>query len=212
MTPQILAVLGMCAVAAAAERLPVRCLEDSPERRGEEGCTVLATKPLAGSITKPLFWHLDHFDSLENATRAAGPNAVTAGAHGFVWLMTIEAQPEGHHGGRHVATIGPLELPAAGRYSMRVLSPQLEPGGTTPAHAHPGPEVVSIVDGEQCMETPEVSRRLGPGQSYVVPAGVTHRGRVVGSGARRALGLNLYDAARSASHDLENPQPLAPCD
>lgn len=211
MTVAILAVLGMWAHAAAGERPPVKCIEDSPERRGEEGCTILASRPLAGSLTTPVYWYLDRFDSLEAAKKAAGPDAVAAEAHGFAWLMTVEAQTEEHHRGRHVATIGPLAVPAADRYSMRVLSSLLRPGGTTPAHAHPGPEAVYVVDGEQCMETPEVGQRIASGQSYVVPAGIMHRGRVAGSAVRRSLALNLYDAALPVSHDPATPPPLAPC-
>jgi quercetin dioxygenase-like cupin family protein len=148
---------------------------------------------------------------LEAAKKAAGPNGVAAEAHGAVWLMTVEAQIEEHHGGRHVAAIGPLTIPATDRYSMRVLSTLLRPGSTTPAHTHPGPEVIYIVDGEQCMETPEGGHRLSAGQSYVVPAGVIHRGRVTGSGVRRALALNLYDAAHPASHELDPAPPLPRC-
>ena len=70
MTFAILAVFGMWAHAAAGERPPVKCTEDSPERRGQEGCTVLANRPLAGSLTTPVYWHLDRFDSLEAAKKA----------------------------------------------------------------------------------------------------------------------------------------------
>ena len=211
MTFTILAVLGVCALAAAGERPPVKCIENSPERQGEEGCTILATRPLAGPLASPVYWHLDRFDSLEAAKKAAGPDGVAAEAHGAVWLMTVEAQTEGHHGGRHVAAIGPLAVAETDRHSMRVLSSLLGSGSTTPAHTHPGPEVVYVVDGEQCMETPEVGRHIGAGQSYVVPADVIHRGRVIGSGVRRALALNLYDADHPTSHDLDDPPPLVGC-
>ena len=207
----ILIVLAVCTLAPAGQRPPVRCTEDSPERRGQEGCTILVNRPLLGSLAEPVYWHIDRFDSLEAAKKAAGPDGVAAEAHGSVWLMTVEATSEDHHGGRHVAAIGPLAMPAAGRYSMRVISTLLQPGSTTPVHTHPGPEVIYIVDGEQCMETPEVGHRLGAGQSLVLPAGVIHRGRVTGSGVRRALALNLYDAAHPASHDLAEPPPLAAC-
>jgi hypothetical protein len=36
-----------------------------------------------------------------------------------VWLMTVEGKTKDHHGGRHVALIGPLTLPAAEGYTMR---------------------------------------------------------------------------------------------
>ena len=207
----ILLIFAVCTIAAAQERSPVRCTEDSPERRGEEGCTILASRTLVGSLPKPVYWHLDRFDSLETAKKAAGPNGVAAEAHGSVWLLTVEAKPKKHQGGRHVAWVGPLVLPTAGRYSMRLISTMLKPGSTTPIHTHPGPEAIYIVEGEQCMETPKVGHRLVVGQSLVVPAGGIHRGRVSVPGGRRALALNLYDAAHSASHDLDKPPPLVPC-
>ena len=189
----------------------VKCTENSPERRGEEGCTILANRPLAGSLAKPVYWHVDRFDSLEAAEKAAGPDGVAAEAHGSVWLMTVEPQTEEHHGGRHVALIGPLVLPTADSYSMRVQSSLLKPGSTTPAHTHPGPEVVYVVAGEQCTETPDRGQRLGAGQYYIVPDGVLHRGRVTGSDVRRLLAVNLYDASRPVSHDPADPPHLASC-
>lgn len=207
----LLITLAFFSLAAAAQRPSVRCTEDSPERRGEVGCTILANRPLHGPTTEPLYWHLDRFDSLEAAKKAAGPNGVAAEAHGSVWLMTVETRTETHQGGHHAAWIGPLEMSAAGQYAMRVLSSMLEPGTNTPVHTHSGPEAFYVVAGEQCLETPERSYRLGVGQFLVLPAGVVHRGRPSGSHARRVLALNLYDSARPVSHDLENPPPLVPC-
>ncbi|HET6896904.1 MAG TPA: cupin domain-containing protein [Vicinamibacteria bacterium] len=208
----ILAAFGIWAQVAAGERPPVTCTEDSPERRGEEGCTILATRPLIGSPTKPVYWHLDRFDSLEAAKKSAGPDGVAAEAHNAVWLMTVEAQTEDHHGGRHVAAIGPLPVAVTdGRLMMRVASSLLRPGTRTAAHSHPGPEVFYVVDGEQCVETPEFGKRLGAGQSYVLAPGVAHRGRATGSGVRRALALNLHDSAHPTSQVLEDRSPLVPC-
>jgi quercetin dioxygenase-like cupin family protein len=163
------------------------------------------------SPTKPLYWHIDRFDSLEAATKAAGSNGVAAEAHGSVWLMTVEAKTNEHHAGHHITWIGPLALPAAERYTMRVQSSMLLRGAATPVHTHSGPEVFYIVNGEQCLETQEVGHRLGAGQSLVLPADVVHRGRVVAAGGRRALSLVLHDAALPASHDLDSPPPLIPC-
>jgi quercetin dioxygenase-like cupin family protein len=204
-------IFALCALAAGAERPPVRCVQDSPERHGEEGCSVLASRPLVSSPTEPIYWHIDRFDSLEAARKGAGPDGVPAEAHGSVWLMTVEARSEAHHGGRHVAWIGPLAVPTAGRQSMRVASSLLGPGTTTPVHSHPGPEVFYIVSGEQCLETPETGHRLYAGESHVLPAGTIHRGRVTGSRVRRALALVLQDSADSASHEVEDPPRLVPC-
>lgn len=179
-------------MAAAQERPPVKCIEGFPERRGEEGCTILASRPLLGSLIKPAYWHIDRFDSLKAANKAAGPDGVAAEAHGSVWLMTVEAKTDEHHGGRHVASIGPLALPTAERYSMRVQSSLLSPGTTTPLHTHSGPEVFYVIAGEQCLETPEVSQRLVAGQSLRLtgrchPSWAGHRDRRAASfGARPA--------------------------
>ena len=211
MSRTVLIVLAVYALAAQGQRPPVSCTKDSPERRGQEGCTILEERPLLGSLAEPLYWHIDRFDSLQAAQNAAGPNGVAAEAHGSMWLMTVEALGEEHHGGRHVSWIGPLALAASDRYSMRVQSSLLMPGGMTAAHTHSGAEVFYVVDGEQCVETPEFGRRLGAGESYVLPSGTIHRGRVTGSGARRALALLLNDSARPASHVLPDPPPLASC-
>lgn len=194
------------------QRPPVRCMENSPERRGEEGCTILTNRLLVMSLlSNTVYWHIDRFDSLQMAMTAAGPNSVAAEAHGSFWLMTVGPKSEDNCSGHHVALIGPLVLTVGKSYSMRVQSSLIKPGATTPAHTHPGPEVIYVVAGEQCLETPEIGVRLSAGQFYVVPDGVIHRGRPMGTNARRAFGLNLYDATHPTSHDLDNPPTLASC-
>ncbi len=211
MIGRILAFYALCLLATPDERPPVKCMENSPERRGEEGCSILAARPLVASTKKPTYWHIDRFDSLEAATKAAGPDSVPAEAHGSVWLMTVEHRTEEHRNGRHVAWIGPLLLPAAAGYTMRVQSSLLRPGTTTPVHIHSGPEVFFVVAGEQCLETPENGLHLNAGDSRILPAGVIHRGRVTGTGVRRVLALILHDAAHPASRDLRDPPSLVEC-
>jgi quercetin dioxygenase-like cupin family protein len=207
----ILIVLLVSAFAAEAEQLPPPCLENSPERRGEEGCTILASKPLHGAVTNSVYWHVDRFDSLEAAKKAAGPDGVAAEAHGSAWLMTVEAQAREHPGGRHITWIGPLPMPPAASYSMQVMSTLFRPGTASGVHTHPGPEVFYVVAGEQCLETPEGGHSSGAGQAYVVPAGVTMRVRATGLGLRRALVLILHDAAHPAMHGIRDPPLLVGC-
>jgi quercetin dioxygenase-like cupin family protein len=195
----------------ATRRPSVKCMENSPERRGKEGCTILTDRPLAGPLTKNVYWHIDRFESLEAALEVAGPNSVATEAHGSFWLLTVETRAENHRAGHHVAQLGPLDLAPAGGHKMRVLSSLLAPGSTTPIHTHSGPEVFHIVDGEQCIEMSEAGRHLIAGQSYVVPGSSVHRGRVIGAKARRALALILYDAAYPASHDLDPATPVVSC-
>jgi quercetin dioxygenase-like cupin family protein len=207
--------LVLCEIASGQntqDRSAIKCLEDSPERRGEEGCTILANRPLSGTLARTVYWHIDRFKSLDDAKKAAGPNGVAAEAHGNVWLMTVEGKTKDHHGGRHVALIGPLILPAAESYTMRVASSLLKHGASTPVHIHSGPEVWYIVRGEQCLETQNAARRLKAGQFFVLGTDQIHRGRVQSATLRGAVALVLYDSKRPVSRDLnEDPPRLTPC-
>ena len=201
----LLLMFALCEIASGQSiqnRSAVKCAEDSPERRGEEGCTILASRPLSGAITGAIYWHIDRFNSLEDARNPAGRNGVAAEAHGGVWLMTIEGKSKDHHGGRHVALIGPLTLPDAEGYTMRVQSSMLRHGASTPVHTHSGPEVFYIVSGEQCLETQRAAHRLKAGKFFVLATDQIHRGRVQSTEMRGALALVLHDSKRPASHDL----------
>jgi hypothetical protein len=119
-------------------------MENSPERRGEERCTILTNRPLVGTPTKTMYWHLDRFESLEAAMKAAGSNSVATEVYGSFWLQTVESRAEDHPGGQHIDQIGLFELPPADQYMMRVISSLLMPGSTTPIHTHSGPEIFYI--------------------------------------------------------------------
>lgn len=212
MSLPILSVIAIVALVEAGARPPVKCTVNSPERQGKEGCSILASRPLVASAAQPLYWHLDRFETLSEAEKAAGPDGVAAEAHGSVWLMTIEHQTNHHHGGIHAASIGPLPLLAARRFTMRVISSRLAPGSLTPVHMHSGPEVWYIVTGEQCLETQHAGHRVVAGEPFVLPSDTVHRGRITASKARGTLGLVLHDAERPASSDFTDPPPLVPCD
>jgi hypothetical protein len=66
----LLLMFALCEIASGQrtqDRSTVKCAEDSPERRGEEGCTILANRPVAGTLPRAVYWHIDRFDSLEDA-------------------------------------------------------------------------------------------------------------------------------------------------
>ena len=211
----LLLMLASCVIASGqgSQNQPaIKCMEDSPERRGEEGCTILANRPLLGPIKGVEYWHIDRFNSLEDATKAAGPNGVAAKAHRGVWLMTVEGKIQDHHGGRHVALIGPLVLPPAKEYTMKVRSTLLKQRSSTPVHAYSGPVVIYLVVGEQCLETEKAGHRLKAGKSFLLSGGTVHRGRIQSAGLRGALILVLHDSNLPASRDLtDDPPPLKPC-
>jgi quercetin dioxygenase-like cupin family protein len=197
----IVAAVILSAVSAhvAEAQLMTTCAENSPERRGELGCSIVASKLLPSDLKEPVFWHIDRFDSLERARAAVNRASVAFDAAGTVWLMTIEAQYSDHHGGRHVTQVGPLPLPQASRYSMVVQSAVFAPGMYSLAHHHSGVEAVYVVEGEACYETPARGFTLRKGETLALPAGTEMRAVVGGSTRRYVLAVIVHDAAQPAT-------------
>jgi quercetin dioxygenase-like cupin family protein len=206
-------VLASTAKTASAQLMST-CVENSPERRGEMGCTIVESKLLPTDLTQPLFWHIDQFDSLERARAAVTRASVAFEAAATAWLMTIEPQPVDHHGGRHVTQVGPLPLPKAEKYSMVVQSALFGPGMYSLVHHHSGVEAVYVVEGEACYETPTRGVALRTGETVTVAANTPMRAVVPRSTTRRhVLAVIIHDAAQPATMRMEEgtAPPLAPC-
>lgn len=198
---------------AAGAQLMSTCVENSPERRGELGCSIIESKLLPTDLKEPVFWHLDRFASLERARAAVWPASIAFEAVGTVWLMTIEATPSEHHGGQHVTQVGPLPLPHAPRYAMVVQSALFAAGMYSLAHHHSGVEAVYVLEGEACYETPARGFTLRKGETLAVPANTPMRAVVPGSTARRyVLAVIVHDAAQPATMRMDGTGlQLAPC-
>ena len=203
-------VIALSAFAATAlnghgveRQLMSTCAEDSPERRGGLGCSIVESKLLPADLQEPLFWHIDRFDSLQRARAAVNAASVAFEAAGTAWLMTIEARPSDHHGGTHVAQVGPLPLPKAPRYSLAVQSAIFTPGMYSLAHHHSGVEAVYVLEGEACYETPARGFTLRKGETLVLPTGTTMRAVVTGSTRRHVLAVIVHDAAQPATMRME---------
>jgi hypothetical protein len=159
---------------SAAAQLMSTCVENSPERRGELGCSIIESKVRPDGLREPVFWHIDRFDALERARAAVGPASIAFEAGGTPWLMTNESQISDHHGGTHVAHVGPLPLPRAPKYAMLIQSAVFAPGMYSLVHHHSGVEAVYAIDGEACYETPTGASKLRKGETL----------RIVGTGPR----------------------------
>lgn len=184
---------------ASAAQLMSTCVENSPERRGEIGCSIIGSKLLPGGLEDPVFWHIDRFDSLELARAAVGPAGIAFEAAGTSWLMTIESQTSEHHGGRHVAQVGPLTLPRASKLAMQVQSAAFVPGMYSLPHHHSGVEAVYVIEGQACYETPARAFTLSQGETLAIPADTPMRAVVTGSARRHVLAVIVHDAAQPAT-------------
>jgi quercetin dioxygenase-like cupin family protein len=219
MTPQItwsaiaLTLVSVLTAKTAAAQLMSTCVENSPERRGEMGCSIVESKVLPDDLKEPVFWHIDRFDSLERAGAAVGPSSIAFEAAGTSWLMTIESQTADHHGGTHVAHVGPLPLPRAPKYAMLAQSAVFTPGMYSLAHHHSGVEAVYVVDGEACYETPTRAAKLRKGETLALPGGTAMRAVVTGSTPRHVLAVIVHDAAQPATMRMEEGMgpPLVAC-
>jgi quercetin dioxygenase-like cupin family protein len=209
--------LGLSVLKAngAAAQLMTTCVENSAERRGEMGCSIIASKVLPIGLKEPLFWHIDRFDSPERARAAVNQASVAFDAAGTAWLMTIEPQASDHHGGHHVTQVGPLPLPRATRYSMVVQSAVFGPGMYSLVHHHSGVEAVYVLEGEACYETPGRGFTLRKGETLAVPVNTPMRAVVPRTTTRRyVLAVIVHDAAQPATMRMEEgivPQ-LAACE
>jgi quercetin dioxygenase-like cupin family protein len=187
----------------AAAQLMATCVENSPERRDEIGCSIIESKVLPDGLKEPLFWHIDRFDSPERARTAVGPASIAFEAAGASWLMTIESQTSDHHGGQHVAQAGPLPMPRAPKHSMQILSTVFSPGMYSLVHHHSGVEAVYVLEGEACFETPTRGYRLQKGETLAIPADTPMRAVVTGSTRRHVLAVIVHDAAQPPTMRME---------
>ena len=56
---------------------------------------------------------------------------------------------------KQIAVIGPLQLPAAKSHAAVLSYAVMRPGDNSRVHTHPGPEGWYVLEGEQCLETPD---------------------------------------------------------
>ena len=199
----VVAVLSILTPRTAATQLMSTCVPDSPERRGEIGCSIIQSKPLPEGLTEPVFWHIDRFDSPDAARAAVGPASIAFDAADSWWLMTIESETTDHHGGRHVTHVGPLPLPRAAKRAMMVQSAVFMPGMYSLVHHHSGVEAVYVLEGEACFETPTRAAKLRKGETLAIPGDTPMRSVVTGTARRHVLAVIVHDAAQPPTMRME---------
>lgn len=204
-----LAVVNLWPAVGRAQLVP--CTTDSPERRGEPGCTIVSDKRLPGPLLAPVFWHIDEFQSLADAQRVETPRSLAIEAHGSTWLYSLEVDTTNHRGGKHRAVVGPIPVRRNQHYSMMAMSAYFLPGQYSVVHTHPGPEAWWVLEGEQCLQTTRTTIRARAGQGAIVAEGDTMRMVGIGTGPRRALVLILHDADKPGGFTIQDPPALKSC-
>jgi hypothetical protein len=166
----------------------------------------IAEKKVAELPAGELFWHLETFDTKDQAQQAAGPLGLVGESAGKVWLFTLGPAGGASKGGTKVAEIGPVPRIDAKEYLLRINEAGGPQGSATGAHTHPGSEAFYVIAGELSQKTPHGLSKLGAGQSMVghgtdTPMVVSNSG----SGDLRELALFIVDANRPFSSSAQLP-------
>lgn len=178
---------------------------------GDIGCYIVAQESLAALPEGPLFLHLDLFADADAARSARGTNDSVVQAYGRTWLLTIAEQSWRPKGGEHAATIGPFAPLTSGPQLASYMVATTDPNMDSAPHTHAGPEIFYVVEGAQCLETPDGARHTRAGEGHVVAGGVPMKLYGAGDTTRRALVLVLHDATQPVVIRDPQWQPKGTC-
>jgi quercetin dioxygenase-like cupin family protein len=175
----------------------VACVDVPPgKERPEFGCFNVGTVTGLHFNSASVYWHLHTFANKKAAETAKSATGIVAEENGQVWLSEFGALDSVPRGGKAIAVVGPLQLPAAKSYAAVLSYAVMRPGDNSRVHTHPGPEGWYVMTGEQCLETPAGANRAAAGETMTVPANIPMELNVSGKTLRRAFALVIHDSAQ----------------
>lgn len=179
--------------------------------QGLPGCWELASIPISASVGTPLYWHVYEFPSLAKARQAQDVQSRIVEAYGRVWLEAVAEQRWTAQGGRHVATVGPMQTLSLLPQTASFMEAMFTPGMRSRVHTHPGPEAWVVLEGEQCLETTEGTIRVRAGESMMVRGGIPMALYGTGKSIRRALVLIIHPTGQPLGMTYSGWQPTNSC-
>jgi quercetin dioxygenase-like cupin family protein len=184
--------------AAGHEHLTEVACVDVPrrEKRPEFGCFNVGVVTGLHFSQASVYWHLRAFPSRKAAEAAKSATGIVVEEDGRVWLSEFGARNAATRGGRAIAVIGPMRLPAAKAYTAVLSYAVMRPGDKSRVHTHPGPEGWYVIAGEQCLETLAGPIRARAGGTMTVRSNTPMELNVTGKTLRRAFALVIHDSAQ----------------
>ena len=179
--PLALFVVALAILPAGAVASPMLHEHPSPHEvacipvnghQGEPGCWELGSVPISAPAGTPLYWHVYEFPTVALAKQAQDEHSRVIEAYGRVWLEAAATEQWKAQGGRHVATVGPMHTLSSVPQTASFMEAMFTPGMRSRVHTHEGPEAWVVLEGEQCLETPEGKIRVGAGESMMVRGGI----------------------------------------
>ena len=163
--------------------------------------TKMAEMPVAALPNGELYWHVENFDSLDEAKAAGGAYSLAAEFDGKAWLFTLADRKAGGMGGAPVASIGPVPRIDAPEFLLRINSATAPVGAKTSIYSHPGPEAFLILSGQLTQHTPYGQHVLNAGGT--MPGVPDQAMQVVSTGDEelRELIMFIVDPSRPFAED-----------
>jgi len=188
----------MCLIALHASHAQAGkgCETPVAERKSPLGCYLVAIHPLGRLPAGELFWHIYSYPTIAGANAEKTSRSSVAQSHDSVWLYTIAEKSWRPTMGERRALIGPLDHSPDVAYTARYMEGTVPPGARTPVHVHAGSEAWYVLEGAQCLETPDGITVVRAGESALVRQGPEMMLSSVGTATRRTLILVLHDASQ----------------
>ena len=197
-------VLAQTAAGGHERRVPQTCSElPAGQKRPDFGCFIVASSKGMQFSRSETYWHLQKFPSRARAEDAKGPNGLVLEDQGHFWLSELGPDDIAPRGGDPAVILGPLELPSAKSYDAQIGYAVFRPGDRSPVHTHPGPEAWYMLAGDQCLETPNGTKKAKVGETMSVEAGVPMELSIAGSTVRRSFFLVIHDSAKGWVEDSD---------
>jgi mannose-6-phosphate isomerase-like protein (cupin superfamily) len=202
----------MGAATASSAQVIGGCETPISARTADEGCYLVAAQALGKLPADELFWHIYTYPTLAAANAVRPARGAVVQSQGKVWLYAIAHSAWRPRSGVRLALVGPLPHDSQTAYTARYMEAAIPPGRKTRVHVHSGPEAWYVLEGAQCLETPEGITVVRAGESALVRQGPPMMLSGMGSVTRRTVLLVLHDAAQPwmASDTTWKPKGLCP--
>lgn len=180
-------------------------------REEQVGCWIISTLSVNAKAESPLYWHVLELPLTSTPTVADLAGGQLVQAYGRNWLFMMAGRDWRPNVGRHVATVGPMLPLTSGPHTASFSAAMFTPGMRSRIHTHPGPEAWVVLEGEQCLETPEGTIRGAAGDSMMVRSGIPMALFGTGTGIRRALVVILHPTGELPGKVYNGWKPTGSC-
>ena len=167
------------------------------EKRPDFGCFNVASEEGLQFPQRQVYWHIRTFADRATADAAKSATGIVVEEDGRVWLSEFGSRDLIVKGGQAIATVGPLQLPAAKSFTVVLSYAVMRPGDQSRVHTHPGPEGWYMIVGEQCLETPSGANRAKAGGTMTVPPNVPMQLNITGTEVRKSLVVVIHDSSQA---------------